>query len=184
MAPSRGNLIMLVLASILLVASLFFVVYSFRIPISKEKEVSRVSYQIASQVTQQAYGTPVDWTLKTDPVYFRNIIDLITVHYNYEFVAGNTASSLIEGVEISAVLEGEELWQKEIILVPRREYTGNVSITFPLNLEELDRIMADISNELGIMPSGPSGKYRIRSIDSSSLPAPCQILAYAMILPF
>ena len=64
-----------------------------------------------------------------------------------------SASETSHEVEIKAVLENPDIWQKEITLVPQKTKTGKFTVSFPLDLEEINELFDTIDEEIKIPSS-------------------------------
>ncbi|MBA7479358.1 hypothetical protein ES707_14792 [subsurface metagenome] len=83
-------------------------------------------------------------------LYFINIVEDIDVVFNYDFVADGQTTGLSSDVDIVAIVTGPSDWQKEIPLSSARDLGANLSLEFPLELEQFDDFINEIELDLGI----------------------------------
>jgi hypothetical protein len=83
--------------------------------------------------------------LPPTPQYPTAIIDTITMSFTYK-----PASEITQQVEVAAILENPDVWQKKITLVPAKTITGGFTIDFPLNLEEINKLFDTIDEEIKV----------------------------------
>jgi len=75
--------------------------------------------------------------------------------FSYQFKSSSPVNQVAEEVEITAVLENPEVWTKSVVLVPLAQKSGDFTITFPLDLDELTQLFMTIQEETGIPTSSP-----------------------------
>ena len=142
---------------IVFLASLLLVLLACRAPTTREQAVVQISYDMTGEFTHTAFGPDPNAPgedFKAE--YFATLVQGIDVSYRYQFAAADGASFAdVEQVEISAVIESPGIWEKEVVLVPRTEYLGGVDLTFPLDLGVLQRLAAQISQDLGVGNPSP-----------------------------
>ena len=83
-------------------------------------------------------------------LYFTNIIDVIEVVLDYNFVADGQTTGLSSDVDIVATVTGPSGWQKEIPLSSAPDLGTNLSLEFLLELEQFDDFINEIELDLGI----------------------------------
>lgn len=125
-------------------------------PRTTYKEETRLSYKVQGAFDDhQAYRKSIIETDSPDPRYFTAITDSILATYNYSFLSEERVSAVTGQAEISAVLQAPGLWQKEFILVPKREFTEGFSTSFQLDTDYFLQLTSDISKEIGVATSSP-----------------------------
>jgi hypothetical protein len=85
-----------------------------------------------------------------DAVYFLSLIDIIKSSFSYRFICDQPVTNLVEEVEVTAVLEYPDMWQKIFTLVPETEKSGDFNLEFPLDVIYFGRLTEAIREELGI----------------------------------
>ena len=140
----------LVLVCLLLLGSGYAVWWAFSLPAEKEEQVTLVSYVHKGEFDYLVYPKRGAASTERSPIYFRRSIDNMTVDFNYAFVPEKGVTQVTEEVEISVLLRLPEVWEKELILVPRTAKTGNFTISVPLDLEQIETVAAAIANETGV----------------------------------
>lgn len=83
--------------------------------------------------------------LPPNPQYPTAIINSINMSFTYQ-----PASELPQQVEVAAILENPDIWQKKITLVPAKTRTGGFTIDFPLDLEGINKLFDTIDDEIKI----------------------------------
>jgi len=83
--------------------------------------------------------------LPPNPQYPTAIINSISVSFTYQ-----PASEIPKQVEVAAILENPDVWQKKITLVPAKTRTGGFTIDFLLDLEEINKLFDTIDEEIKI----------------------------------
>jgi hypothetical protein len=154
---------------VLLIATIVMMVVGFRAPVQKEKAVTLLDYQLASNFSQDAYGRRTVPTGTTKQVYFLNIVDSLAGSYNYTFIAPDEVTDVKTTVRTTATLSSQSGWQKEIIVVPSRNGAGQVAINFPIDLAVVNDINNTISAEIGLKPSAITVELRAEvSVEAAS----------------
>ncbi|MBN1368059.1 MAG: hypothetical protein JW967_09045 [Dehalococcoidales bacterium] len=142
-----------VVTAVLLIATIVMMVVGFTTPGQTEKAVTLLDYQVASNFSQEAYGQRPAATGTANKVYFLNIVDNIAGSYSYTFKAPDEVTDVKTSVRINAVISSQSGWQKEIVVVPSRNGSGQVTINFPIDLAVFNDINNTISEEIGLNPS-------------------------------
>lgn len=84
-------------------------------------------------------------------VYFRSIIDHITASFSYQFDCNEPVSSLVEEVEVMAILEDlGGTWSKTLTIVPETSKSGAFVVDFPVDLSQFTEVAGALANELNI----------------------------------
>ncbi len=141
------------IAMLILFGSAFGVWWTFTRPTEKQVTATKATYKHKGSFDYQIYatggslyGSPVD-TDVSNPTYFTNLIDSIDVSFGYRFVTQEPITSVSETVEVKALLENPGSWQKEIVLVPEETHSGDLALTFPLDLASIDSLITTIEEE-------------------------------------
>jgi len=142
-----------IVAVLILCGSAFGVWWTFSRPAEKQVMATKVTYKHNGNFDYQVYatggslyGSLVD-TDVSNPTYFSNIIDSIDVSFAYRLVTEESIISISETVEVKALLENPGSWEKEIVLVPESTRSGDVALTFPLDLASIDSLITTIEEE-------------------------------------
>jgi len=138
--------------------SIYGVGQAYTMPKQVEEPVALANYQHIGEFDYLVYvypshlfGNPVETSEEEgQSLYFTNIIDGIDVVFDYDFIADGQTTDLSSDVDITAIATGPSGWQKEIPLSSARDLGANVSLEFPLELEQLDDFINQIELDLGI----------------------------------
>jgi hypothetical protein len=84
---------------------------------------------------------------------FTKFIDNMKVNYGYRLTSDRPLKQTQEEVIIEAILENPGRWSKTYTLVPPTQQNGDVSLTFPLNLQQFTDIFNTIRQETGVSAS-------------------------------
>ena len=142
---------------IVLIISLVGMIMAYTSPATIDHETSLLDYQHEGRFDYTAYLKPSHLfgpssdRLATSYYYPVALVDTIDFTFSYEPLVPNTSE-----VWVSAVLENPGIWSKEIELVPKSSYSGDVSIQFSLDIAEIDGIFDTIQQETGITSSSRS----------------------------
>jgi len=101
-------------------------------------------------LTPEAPEEAPDIVLAPGPTYFVKTIQRIEPTYSYRFTADKPLRHVSSEVEITASLSSGEDWSKTIVLVPNREETGNLVVSFSLDLDHLRQLGDTIRQETGV----------------------------------
>ena len=140
--------------SLLLMGSIFGVWWTFSHPTESQESVTEVSYRHSGEFDYQVYvnsgtlyGLPSE-PEEPDPIYPTLLIDSIDVSFSYQFVPDEQVTKVTEVVEVTALVEVPG-WQKELTLVPETTKTGDFTVDFSLDLEELNELIETFEEETG-----------------------------------
>jgi hypothetical protein len=112
--------------------------------------------QTSTQLNYTQTGT-FDYKASIGPAYFYNttqqviptspnipvkFINSLTMSYKYTSPADNVQ------VEVDAVVEKANNWQKTVVIVPKQAQNGNFLISFPIDLQSIQTLAATIDKEL------------------------------------
>jgi len=78
-----------------------------------------------------------------------NLIDGMNVSFAYRLQSGQPLETREETVVVEAVLESPGQWTKTVDLVPLTTKTGDFTVSFPLDLEEISGLFDVIQRETG-----------------------------------
>lgn len=138
--------------------SLYGIWKAHSIPQQVAEPVALATYQHSGEFDYLVYvnpsylfGNPIETPEEEgQSTYFTNIIDGIDVVFDYDFIADGQTTDLSSDVDIVATVTGPSGWQKEISLSSARDLGANLSLEFPLDLEQLDDFINQIELDLGI----------------------------------
>lgn len=159
---------LIILLSLLLIVSLFWVWRASTTPKEIEETVTLVEYEHEGKLDYTVYVNPSHLFGPPPPeapqkeeerLYFTNIIDDIDVTFTYDLVRDSPAREVSCDVDIVAIITGPSGWQKEIPLAEESKQGSYVIVEFPLKLDEFDKIINTIEDELGIRPEQPEYEY-------------------------
>lgn len=103
-----------------------------------------------TELKPEPYWPPLIIQRPSDAVYFLRLIDIIKSSFSYHFICDQPVTDLVEEVEVTAVLEYPEMWQKIFTLVPETEKSGNFTLEFPLDVIYFGRLTEVIREEIGM----------------------------------
>ena len=149
--PVISNMKALFVFSVVLVALIFGVYKAFTTPTEIEEQVTVFNYEHIGEFDYIAYlnasylygDIPLEATKTsppsppTAPKYPIEIIDGIDMKFTYRFVPDESVREISEQVEVKAFLNKLGVAQEELILVPTTTQTGDFTVNFPLDLNEL-----------------------------------------------
>jgi len=146
-----------IVSGVLLLVSLAGVVAAHALPTEVEQETTLLNYEHKGRFDYLVYLKPSyifgpepqePPPLPPNPKYPTEIIDSIDMSFTY-----GTETEMSQRVEVKAVLENPGIWQKEITLVPRTNKTGDFTIDFPLDIDEINELFDTIEEEIKITSS-------------------------------
>jgi hypothetical protein len=103
-----------------------------------------------TELKPESYLPPLIIQRPSGAVYFLRLIDVVKSSFSYSFSCDQPVTNLVEEVEVTAVLEYPDMWQKVFTLVPETEKSGNFTLEFPLDVIYFGRLTEVIREELGI----------------------------------
>ncbi|MDH5696539.1 MAG: DUF5305 domain-containing protein, partial [Dehalococcoidia bacterium] len=147
------------LAGALLVASIFGLGYS---PAAPTEEVPTAKYEHKGNFDYTVYLKPstlYEDVVLTDEeeeeevpmVFLRDIMREVSLSFGYDFSCSRSLSSVTNKVVVSIIAENPDVWQKEMTQLEETYQGTEFSVDFPLDLSNLDSIVDDIENEIGIV---------------------------------
>ena len=80
---------------------------------------------------------PSSKTLGPEDTLFSSLLDRMDVTFSYHFESDRPVNQVTEEVEINAVLENPDVWSKTFVLVPLTEKTGDFTVPFHLDGDDL-----------------------------------------------
>jgi hypothetical protein len=148
--------------------SLFWVGLAFTM--AKETEApALVNYQHEGVFDYTVYvkpsylfGSPLPEATKgqaTKRLYSTNIIEDIEVKFAYEFVAYSAITQVSSEANIVGIVTGPSGWKKEFPVSSISRAGTSLSMSFPLKLDEFDKAINIIEDELGIRPKAVEYEY-------------------------
>lgn len=90
--------------------------------------------------------------LPTGQKYYTHIIDRVEGSFSYSFVSKPDVNYASAAVEVEALLEAPQFWEKSFVLVPETVYRGDFTITFPVDIDQYLDLLTTIRSELGAGP--------------------------------
>ena len=87
--------------------------------------------------------------LKQEESYDSETIDSISSTFAYKFTSDEALREVINEVEVTATLGKEGDWQETFVLVPKSQQTGDLSLTFPLDVPLFYAIIKSVEKETG-----------------------------------
>jgi hypothetical protein len=154
---SQVNRWLLAITAVILLASVSGAVVAFNLPAEIRESVNLVRYQhegtfdyIAYLKPSQLYGPePQEASdLPSNQKYPTQFITGIDMTFTYV-----TVEAIPAEVEVVAILENPDIWQKEITLASATTKTGNFVIEFPLDSSALNQLFDTIDEEIKISSS-------------------------------
>ena len=138
---------LLILTSVLLIASLFGVIKAFTLPTETvtEEQVTLLDYQHEGKLDYLVYLKPshLFGPEPQEPLpppsnlkYPTEIIDRFNLTFTYRFVPDKPVARVSEQVEVRAIVKRPGAKQEEITLVPRTSATGDFTISFTLDISD------------------------------------------------
>ena len=148
--------LLLILISIVLLASIFGVYKAFTLPTEIEEEIALVNYEHKGEFDYLAYieacylfddipletaepDEPSPESPPAKPKYPIEMIKKIYIFFHYCFVPDKLVWGISEEVEVKA-----RLGREEVILVPKKTTTEEFTVGFSLDASELD-LSSDIT---------------------------------------
>lgn len=158
------------LAGALLVASIVGLGYSAAPP---TEEVPTAKYEHKGHFDYTVYLKPsilYGEVILTDEeeeeevpmVFFRDIMTEVSLSFSYNFSCTQSLSSVTSKVVVSIIAQNPDVWQKEMTQLEEAHEGRGFSVDLPLDLSNLDSIVDDIENEIGIV--GRERKFIIRAV--------------------
>lgn len=147
----------LIITLVLLAASIVGVYRAFTLPTQVEEETTLLSYSHDGQFDYRVYvkpsylfGTaplelpappeppePSPEIEQSNPKYPTEMIDTFKLTFSYSFEPDTPAAEVIQEVEVIAVLEKPEVGSEEIVLVSKTTETGDFTVGFSLDTDDL-----------------------------------------------
>ncbi len=145
---TRKNIIYVVVALLLLVATIIVGVSGFGTPKQIMRAVPLLSYDINDSFSHQAHGYLNPVTEPSSLTYFTQILNAMAGSYSYEFSSDEPVSDVKTQVQVTAIIKRGGLWSKEIVIVSPQTL-DNGKVGFPINSDEYVELASTISEELG-----------------------------------
>jgi len=149
--PVISGMKALIVFSVILLALIVGVYKAFTIPTEIEEQVTVLNYEHTGEFDYIAYlnasylfgDIPLEATepspisSPTAPKYPIEIIDWIDMSFTYRLVPDGTVREISEQVEVKAVLNKPGVGAEEVILVPTTTQTGDFTVNFSLDLNDI-----------------------------------------------
>ena len=151
---SPARLLLALVGTIVLVVSLVGMIIAYTSPATIDQETSLLDYEHRGQFDYTVYLKPSHLFgpsanhLAASYTYPAALVNTIDFTFSYTPLAQNTSE-----VWVSATLENADIWSKEIELVPKSSYSGDISLQFSLDVDEINSIYDTIQQETGITSS-------------------------------
>ena len=138
---------------------IFGAVQANRVPAEVAETVPLLSYQHESGYDYTVYVMPSHIfgvapeypEPRSEPqTYFRDIIKSINVQFNYAFLPDGQVGGGYADVDIVAIVDGPNDWTKEVVLKSAEDKGERFSVDFTLRLDEINDMINEIENELGL----------------------------------
>jgi hypothetical protein len=157
------------LLSILLAASLLFLVKTIVKPDLIEEKVPQYAYSQQAQVNYRVYLAPnslyQEKSLEAGKVYITNFVDSINTFFTYKY-NGDRVAEIKGEYSVAALLEAtvgrdkddtKKIWQREFLLLPSTGFTGrdrmiSAQQEVPIKLPDFDEFVKNVNKESGITP--------------------------------
>lgn len=177
---------------ILMVAvSLFSLFQAFQSETVIDKDFPACNYEARSNFNYMVLLKPNSLfetqSLGQNMTYFTKITDRIDTIFYYEFTCDMPAS--INGdYEVVASVNGEG-WEKNYVLVPKKEFAGgkrtNFTVKFPVNISAYNDIVNSIGKEIDVQAKDPKLKliYNINTIASIGSSQAKETLSPTIVIP-
>lgn len=168
----------LIITSVVLCAAIFGVFRGFSVPKEKEQTVTHLTYTYDGKFSHQALELPSSAkTATSNPKYFLILIDSIGVDYRYTLNTEVALSKITTTVEVTATVACQGFWgswQKQIELLPVTPEKGEFTVSFPVNVTEIQEMVRSVSKELGIESGQPD--VTIKAVVHTKAEAPSGIV--------
>ena len=154
----RVRVVCFALTAALLLASIIGLGVSARAP---GEEVPTGGYQHRGQFDYTVYLKPnilygeivfteEDEDVTPSVLFFRDIIREVQLSFSYRVDSREPLSGITNRVVISIIAENPGVWRKEITQLEQTRTGSEFKVDFPLSLSSLERVVADIEEEIGI----------------------------------
>jgi len=94
-------------------------------------------------------GPPI--AMSHSETYSKADIYSMEATFSYQFESDPSPSQVLETIEVTGTLQDPGTWSETLVLVPRTDKSGSISITFPLDLNSLYEIIDAKQQELGVL---------------------------------
>jgi hypothetical protein len=147
--------------SVLLIVSIFGVWKAFSLPTTIEQPITVMSYEHSGKFDYLVYLKPNSLYGDVVPteekevslVFFRNIIKDVNLAFGYRFGCSEAIANVTNEVAVSIIAENPGLWRKEMTELEETHTGTKFTVDFPLDLRQLDGIVDDIEEDIGITSS-------------------------------
>lgn len=146
----------LVLVLCLLIGFILGVWSAFSAPTEREEEVTRLVYSqrgdfgYAARVTNNILYGNVTLTEEDTSLLFLSIVESLEGSFSYNFSSDQPLEQLSHRVELVAVVKNPDNWSKTVVLIPETVETGNFTIAFPIDTEQLFALIGTIEEQIGV----------------------------------
>jgi len=86
-------------------------------------------------------------------VFFRDIIRDVQLSFRYKFDSSQLLADVSNQVVVSIIAENPGVWWKEMTQLEETHVGTEFTVSFPLNLSQLDKVVNDIEEDIGIISS-------------------------------
>jgi len=96
------------------------------------------------------YRPPYLTALPPGDTIYPRITDIVNASFSYQFLSDRPVSNLTEEIKVTAILESEQLWKKEYVLIPQTPATGTTTLFFSLDVSFFAELVDVLRNEIGV----------------------------------
>ena len=156
MAKPSNIKTLMIISGILLVLALVGLSISAAKPAQVTQKTALISYTQSSQFNYTVYlkpsylyGPTPEVTTTSVAQFPQTVVGDIAFTYNFQPAVANTSGS----AWVEAVLENPGVWQKTLELAPNTTTSGNFTLDFSLDTQQVAQIFKEIGDETGIAAS-------------------------------
>lgn len=153
------GILSIVLVLCLLGGAIFGFLKEYNAPREKTEEVTRLTYDLRGsfgydvQLTDNSLYGPITLTEDNASVLYLSIVDSVNGRFSYRVTSTQPLEKVQHQVEITGILENKDNWQKSIVFVPQTVETGDFTLNFPIDVNELLVLAQVINDELKVKGS-------------------------------
>lgn len=149
----------IVLVLCMLGGAIFGFLKEYTAPKEKTEEVTRLTYDLRGsfgydvQLTDNALYGPITLTEDDASILYLSIVDTINGSFSYRVTSTQPLKQAQHEVEVTGTLENKDNWQKSLVFVPQTVKSGDFTLTFPIDVNELMVLAQVINDELKVRGS-------------------------------
>jgi hypothetical protein len=91
--------------------------------------------------------------VENEPTIMSRLVEGMDISFFYHLESSQPINKMNEEVTVEAILENPERWSKTIKLVPPTSESGDFTVTFPLDLKQMEGLFDAIQQETGVIVS-------------------------------